>query len=105
MPGGRDSRRQGPTDLRADLHGRVLAFVADDDRRWFAAHPEEPVRYRPAIPHEWCAADAAPDCVPRFPPPEFLEGCEAILMVAVTLVAPGARRRAPYYVLAPETAA
>jgi hypothetical protein len=105
MPGGRDSRRQRPTDLRADLHSHVTAFVADDDRRWFEEHPDETVRHRPAVPHEWHDPDAAPNCVPLFHPPEFLEAVEPTLMVEVTLVAPGARRRSPYYVLAPGTAA
>ena len=41
-------------DLKADFHGHVIDYVCDQDRAFFAAHPEVQAFERPAFPHEFC---------------------------------------------------
>ena len=48
----------GVIDLGADYHGRVVEYVSDLDRAWFADHPGEDTYYRDAVEHEWCRASA-----------------------------------------------
>lgn len=88
-------------DIRSDFHGRVAEFVMDQDRLWFANTPGAAIRYRAAIPHEFCDVRVLPECCPAFTMPAALEGVEGTLMVAVEQLAPGLRLRHPYYVIAP----
>lgn len=100
-------------DLRADLHGHVVDFVSDQDRRWFDAHPGETVRHRPALPHEFCDPRHLSECRPVFDPlplPEGVEatlmlpeGVEVTLMVEVRRLSSWARTRQPYLCLARRT--
>jgi hypothetical protein len=41
-------------DLRADLHGHAIDYACDQDRRFFAEHPDLDVYERDGIEHELC---------------------------------------------------
>ncbi|HEX3860458.1 MAG TPA: hypothetical protein VHY35_02045 [Stellaceae bacterium] len=57
----------------------AAAKASDDDSQWFAAHPREMIRVRPARPHELPGINAG-----------------AGIWVKVQQIAPGIRIRKPY---------
>jgi len=76
-------------DLKADFHGHVIDYVGDQDRAFFAAHPEVQAFERPAFPHEFCnlLAGGGPQVCFDF------EG----VVVRVTRMVDGARTRQPLW--------
>jgi hypothetical protein len=88
-----------PGNLSADLHGHVLAYVADVDRGWFEHHPTQTSYSRPAFEHEFCDPRQLPACTPPVPvvPPE--PGHRWEMLVQVDLIGPGLRTRQPFWVL------
>jgi hypothetical protein len=81
-------------DFSADLHGHVIEYACDQDRRWFDEHPGETCYVRLAVEHELCDPRAAAQgrCVPAFTVP-----AGARLVIKVTQVEPGFRLRRPGY--------
>lgn len=84
---------------RADLHARAACAWAASDRDWFANHPGETVRHRPAAAHEFCQPDRT-GCTPAFEVPD-LPGTVVEVWVEVRQVTPGFRLRQPYLALHP----
>ena len=91
--------RRGAQSRWPDVHARAASAMADGDRAWFEDHPGEPVRHRPARPHEFCRPDR-PGCVPAFEIPD-LPGTTVEVWVEVHQLAPGFRTRQPYLILHP----
>jgi hypothetical protein len=87
------------------LHELVMAYVAADDRAWFDARTDEPVRWRPAFDHEFCSPSAFPRCELAFAVPLPPPGFRPTLMVEIRRVTPGVRTRAPYWVIEAEAVA
>ncbi len=77
---------RGPIDLTNDLHGRVVEFASDTDRRWFAEHPGQTRYRREPFDHEFCLPTRDGQCAPMF--------LGTIVATEIVEVAPGVRARA-----------
>lgn len=71
-------------DLRADIHGRAIAYACDIDRRHFDENPGTTRYQRAPIDHEFCAPGIA-EC----------HELAQVVTVVVTQLAPGVRTRQP----------